>query len=164
MIPEDGILLYQSNRKGEFRIQAGVALISCLAYGSYAWLQYDAKKQTGEFASSSATFTKIALGLGAVCVLTTPVFTVYERSHKCNDANGVITNSNSSLSTRRAVRRLWAIPTSPNTNVASALRIETYNPIGGAGKTVRELPSACALADVTANPYRDRRLICTFRK
>jgi hypothetical protein len=77
VLPAEGLPLYTGNRRGEFMIQAGVALISCMAYGTYAMVQYEAQKQTGDFVSSSPTFTKIALGLGAVCVVTTPLFTWY---------------------------------------------------------------------------------------
>lgn len=115
VFPADGLPLYTANRRGEFLIQAGVAVISCMAYGTYALTQYEAKKQTGEFVGSSDTVTKVAIGLGAFCVVTTPLFTW--------------------ASTRRAVRRLWAVPRSANTNVASALRVETHSFFGGPGKT-----------------------------
>jgi len=97
VFPADGLPLYTANRRGEFLIQAGVAVISCMAYGTYALTQYEAKKQTGEFVGSSDTVTKVAIGLGAFCVVTTPLFTWYSTHQrhlqKLNTRPGLITTT-----------------------------------------------------------------------
>lgn len=170
-MPEEGLLLYSADRRVEFLLLGGVAVIcsfAALGY-SYFFFGFPKRKGGGYLTTETPLLTKVALGFVCFSGVAIPIL-----NRCCPSWSSFLLFLSLSTPTlfvlfccccgrataKRAVRRIWAMPSSPNDAVSSTLRIEPFSFFGGPGKKVQMHPLLwlLRLADCPS------RLTSTYRR